>query len=134
MLRKRALLVVLALVGLFFVGIGVITLYGELWRAHWLLPTHNEVTAMFASVYFTLGIFVLLALKDPRGYRILILFAAWSSLVHAAVMAVQGAQASGGARRDFIEAVILFGVIGVVLLALAPEPRSAHVPAAVAGA
>jgi hypothetical protein len=44
---------------------------------------------MLAGVYITLGVFLLLALRNPSANRTLIAFTAWSSLVHAAIMAVQ---------------------------------------------
>ena len=42
--------------------------------------------AMMLSLYFTLGIFLLLAARDPSANRSLIAFTAWSSFAHAAVM------------------------------------------------
>lgn len=125
-MRDRALRVWLVLVGLFFAGVpGFYGIVGELWHAAWRLPGHNEVTAMFASVYFMLGIFLLLAARTPAPYRLLIAFAAWSSLAHAAVMGVQAAQAGGHSRGDFVGATVLFAVIGAVLLLLEPKPAPA---------
>lgn len=130
-MRDRALRVWLVLVGLFFAGVtGYYGIFGDLWHAAWRLPGHNEVTAMFASVYVTLGIFLLLAARNPAPYRLLIAFAAWSSLAHAAVMAVQAAQAAAHARSDFLWATLLFAVIGAVLLLLAPRRAVRAAPAA----
>jgi hypothetical protein len=47
-------------------------------------------------VYATLGIFLLLASRNPSANRSLIAFTAWSSLVHAAIMAVQAFQNASG--------------------------------------
>src|SRR5271155_6015358 len=44
---------------------------------------------MLLSLYVTLGIFLLVAVRSPSAYRSLIAFAAWSSLAHAVVMSVQ---------------------------------------------
>jgi hypothetical protein len=44
---------------------------------------------MLQGVYATLGIFLILAARAPHEHRSLILFTAWSSLVHAGIMAVQ---------------------------------------------
>ena len=41
------------------------------------------------STYVSLGIFLLLAVRDPAGNRSLIAFAGWANLAHAGVMAVQ---------------------------------------------
>ena len=44
---------------------------------------------MLLSLYVTLGIFLLVAVRSPSAYRSLIAFAAWSSFAHALVMGVQ---------------------------------------------
>ena len=44
---------------------------------------------MMLSVYVTLGVFVLLAVRNPSANRSLIAFTVWSSIAHAAVMAIQ---------------------------------------------
>jgi hypothetical protein len=42
---------------------------------------------MILGVYATLGIFLILASRDPLAHRSLIWFTVWSSVVHALVMA-----------------------------------------------
>ena len=74
--------------------------------------------AMMLSLYVTLGIFLLLASRNPSANRSLIAFTAWSSFAHAAVMGVQGL-VHWIARRELIGAAVLV-VIGVALIALAP--------------
>ena len=74
MIRERALKVVLVLVGLIFLAF-VYPL---------LQPNQSELLQMFLGVYATLGIFLLLASRNPSANRSLIAFTAWSSLVHAA--------------------------------------------------
>src|SRR2546429_5436797 len=59
----------------------------------------QDTEPMMLSVYVTLGIFLLLAARNPSANRSLIAFTAWSSIAHAAVMAVQSffiASESGG--------------------------------------
>ena len=51
-------------------------------------PNQPEYEKMILGVYATLGVFLLLASRNLRN-RSLIAFTAWSSLVHAAIMAVQ---------------------------------------------
>jgi len=70
------------------------------------------------SLYVTLGIFLLLAIRNPSANRSLIAFTAWSSLAHAALMGTQ-AWLNMVARGELIGVAVLF-VIGVVLIALAP--------------
>jgi hypothetical protein len=55
----------------------------------------DPALAMMMSLYVTLGIFLLLAARNPSANRSLIAFTVWSSFAHAALMAVQ-------AFRDFI--------------------------------
>ncbi len=80
---------------------------------------------MMLSVYVTLGIFLLIAARNPSAHRSLIAFAGWSSVAHAAVMAVQSIY-DVAERVHFLVGVLLFVVIGIALLALAPaKPRIA---------
>ena len=74
------------------------------------------------SLYVTLGIFLLLAARNPSANRSLIGFTAWSSFAHAAVMAVQGSL-HWIARRELIGSGV-FIIIGVALIALAPTKQS----------
>jgi hypothetical protein len=84
---------------------------------------------MMMSLYATLGIFLLLASRNPPAHRSLIAFAAWSSFAHAAVMSFQ-ALLDMIARRELM-GVTFFVVIGVALLALAPAKSIDRVLAAV---
>jgi hypothetical protein len=45
--------------------------------------------AMMMSLHVTLGIFLLFASRNPSGNRSLIAFTAWSSFIHAMLMAGQ---------------------------------------------
>jgi len=44
---------------------------------------------MIVGVYATLGIFLMRASRNPQAHLSLIWFTVWSSVVHAAIMAVQ---------------------------------------------
>jgi hypothetical protein len=71
---------------------------------------------MILGIYIVLGLFLLLAARNPSKHRSLILFAGWSTLAHDAVMIVQGIQHNdlGG---DIV-AFAVIAVIGVVLVGL----------------
>ena len=115
MIQERALKVVLVVVGLLFVAMAYPLLTMRL----------DEALQMMMSVYVTLGIFLLIAARNPSAHRSLIAFAAWSSVAHAAVMAVQSIY-DVAERVHFLVGVLLFVVIGIALLALAPaKPRIA---------
>jgi hypothetical protein len=109
MIRERALKVVLGLVGLLFVA-----------AVYPLLRLQvDEALQMMLSIYATLGVFLLLASRNPSAHRSLIAFAAWSSLAHAAVMAVQSLH-DVSERGHLLAGVALFVVIAIPLIALAP--------------
>ncbi len=107
--RERALKVVLVVVGLIFCGLvyPLISFAGQ-----------EPALAMMLSVYVTLGIFLLLAARDPSANRSLIAFTAWSSFAHAALMAVQ-AYRNLIARGELVGVAALV-IIGVSLIMLAP--------------
>lgn len=110
MIRERALRVVLMLVGLLFCA-GVYPLV--------LMLRRDPALAMMMGIYATLGVFLLLASRNPAANRSLIVFAAWSSLVHAAVMGYQALH--NMIVRQELFGVAVFIVVGVLLIALAPK-------------
>ena len=113
MIRERALKVVLVLVGLLFTA----ALYPLL-----ALRLDEQALRMMLSVYATLGIFLLLAARNPCEHRSLIAFTAWSSLAHASTMAVQVYLHLISRIEGY--GVLLFAIVGVLLLALAPSKPS----------
>jgi uncharacterized membrane protein HdeD (DUF308 family) len=115
--RERALKILLVLVGLLFLA-GVYPLTMSLWQAN-----QAEIEPMMLSLYVALGIFLLLATRNPSANRSLIAFTAWSSFAHAAVMAVQAFH-DVSERGHLLGAVALFGIIGAALIVLAPAKQS----------
>src|SRR5499425_919245 len=112
MRQEGALKIVLVSVGLLFCA-GVYPLV--------LMVKQDPALAMMLSLYVTLGVFLLLASRNPAAHRSLIAFTAWSSFAHATVMGVQ-AFLDLIARRELL-GVATFVVIGVALLALAPAKQ-----------
>jgi len=93
---------------------------------HWQ-PGQAEYEQMIIGVYAVLGVFLVLASRSPGRHRSLILFAAWSSVVHALIMAVQ-AMRDPAERGHFFGDVPILLVVGIILLAMAPtglEPAPA---------
>jgi drug/metabolite transporter (DMT)-like permease len=125
MLGERALKVVLVVVGLLFVAT-VYPLLMFLWQPH---PAEAALIMML-SVYVALGVFVLLAARNPSANRSLIAFTAWSSLAHAAVMVVQSFQMASE-RTHLLIGVAFLAVIGVALIVLAPARQSMQPASAV---
>jgi drug/metabolite transporter superfamily protein YnfA len=112
--REMALKIVLALVGLVFLALAYPLM---------LFVRQEPSLSMMLSIYVTLGVFLLLAIRNPSANRSLIAFTAWSSFAHAAVMGTQ-------AMRDMVSRGELIGVavlvlIGAALIALAPAKQLA---------
>jgi hypothetical protein len=59
------------------------------WAWHPGAPHHSDYFMMIVGLYATLGVFLLNAARNPRANLSLIWFTVWSSVVHAAIMAVQ---------------------------------------------
>jgi len=88
----RYLRIALRLVGVAFI-VGIYT-FVNVWPSGWSwhagqshhLPHYLQ---MILGVYATLGVFLLIASRNPLAHLSLIWFTVWSSVVHAAIMAVQ---------------------------------------------
>lgn len=117
MLRERVLRFVLIVAGLLCLA-GLYPLEESL--RNW--QHADEIVPMFLSLYVTLGVFLLLAARNPSQHRSLILFAAWSSLAHAAVMLAQ-ARNNVADRPMLFEMSAILLLIGVSLVAVAPAKR-----------
>jgi peptidoglycan/LPS O-acetylase OafA/YrhL len=117
--RERALKVVLVLVGLFFVA-AIYPVVMALWH-----PSTSDDTGdtMMMSLYFTLGVFLLVAAREPGAHRSVIVFAAWSNFAHAVVMSLLGLHIPDE-RSGFLIGSAILVVIGLVLLVLAPVKQS----------
>jgi hypothetical protein len=107
----------------------------KIWPSGWAWhpgpPADSQYFMMIVGVYATLGVFLILAARDPQANRSLIQFTIWSSLVHAAIMAVQamGAPMHHGHLLGDVPALLLVAaVLGALLYARparTPEPAAA---------
>ena len=113
--RERALKIVLVLAGLLFTA-GVVPLT--------MFFSREPSVPMLMSIYVTLGIFLLLAVRDPAANRSLIAFGGWANLAHAGVMAAQ--EYRNVIERRELAGMIVFAVVGVVLVAMAPARQSSE--------
>ena len=87
--RVRFLRIALVVVGLIFlIGVYPLTI---LWPAGW--SWHHDGQSLYLQmilgIYATLGVFLLMAARDPLANRSLIWFTVWSSVVHGGIMAAQ---------------------------------------------
>lgn len=118
MKQQRALQCVLVIAGLGCIA-GLYPLVGAL-RAG-TLSAINRQDQMILGIYVVLGGFLLNAARSPRDHRSLILFAAWSTLAHDAIMITQGVQFHD--LRNDVWGYSIIAFIGLILLALAPPSR-----------
>jgi hypothetical protein len=110
--RELALKIVLAVVGLLFIALGYPMV---------VFIRQEPALSMQFSLYVTLGVFLLLAIRNPSASRSVIAFTAWSSFAHAALMGTQACR-NMVARGELIGVAVLV-IIGAVLMALAPPKQ-----------
>lgn len=83
------------------------------WAWHEGAPGASPYFPMIAGVYATLGLFLIRAARDPAANASLIWFTVWSSVVHAAIMAVQSLQAphNAGHLLGDVPALLLVALV-----------------------
>ena len=87
--KLKFLKIALVVFGAFFI-IGIYPMMMWIWPSGWgWTPRQPEYEQMIMGVYATLGVFLILAAKDPMKDASLIWFTVWSSIVHGGIMAVQ---------------------------------------------
>jgi hypothetical protein len=121
--RLKLLRIALVVLGLFAIfGFYPLTI---VWPSGWAWGHgHSHYLLMIIGVYATLGVFLLIASRDPYANKSLIWFTVWSSLVHAVIMGVQGFTdaAERGHLVGDVPALILVAIILAMLM-----PRTATV-------
>lgn len=128
--RMKFLRVALVLLGLvFLLGVYPLTI---VWPAGW--AWHHTGQSMYLQmilgIYATLGIFLLIASRDPLANRSLIWFTVWSSAVHGAIMAAQ-AIVYPEHRGHLLGDVPALLIVAVVLaLLMPPAPGTIQIAAA----
>jgi hypothetical protein len=83
MRRQAVLKVVMMVVGIIFVAAAYPLS---------MFFSQEPALAMMLSLYVTLGVFLLFAVRNPAAHRSLIAFTAWSSFAHGDLMAVQASR------------------------------------------
>ncbi len=88
------------------------------WAWHEGAPSSNNYYMMIVGVYATLGIFLVMAAKDPLRHTSLIWFTVWSSIVHAVIMAARalGDPMHTGHLYGDVPALLLVAVVLGLLL------------------
>jgi Family of unknown function (DUF6632) len=100
------------------------------WAWHSGAPHQSDYFMMIVGLYATLGVFLLNAARNPQANLSLIWFTVWSSVVHAAIMAVQsfgGGHRMGHLLGD-VPALLLIAVVLSVLVLSSGLKQSAPAP------
>ena len=116
--RERALQVVLVVWGVLTVVANIYPLVTSFLAG--LRPTAGTAAPMFWTMYATLGVFLVLAARNPSAYRSLIAYTVWSSFAHAAVMALMAIQLPNK-RGELLVGVATAVLPAVLLFVLAPS-------------
>jgi len=122
--RIKYLCLALRGVGLIFIfGIYALTI---IWPSGWVWHTGHtsHYLQMILGVYATLGVFLLLASRNPLENLSLIWFTVWSSVVHAGIMAAQSL-ANAEHRGHLLGDVPALLVVAAVLAVLTPRGKAA---------
>lgn len=123
--RIKYLRIALLVVGLTFTfGIWPLTI---VWPSGWSWHPggRSEYLEMILGIYATLGVFLMIASRNPMAHRSLIWFAVWSSMVHAGIMAVQSVANSQHIGHLWGDVLALI-VVAAVLAALTPRQNIAR--------
>ncbi len=120
--RERALQAVLVVWGVLTVVANIYPLVTSFLAG--LRPTAGTTAPMFWTMYATLGVFLVLAARNPSAHRSLIAYAVWSSVAHAAVMALMAIQLPTK-RGELLAGVAVTALPALLLFVLArPSARS----------
>jgi len=87
---------------------------------------------MILGIYATLGVFLLIASRNPLRHLSLIWFTVWSSLVHAGVMTIQAVEtpAEHGHLMGDVPALVIVAVLLAIFTPRAAAAQRVGVPAA----
>ena len=123
--RIKYLRIVLLVLGvLFVVGVYPLTI---VWPSGWVWHTgQSEYLQMILGIYATLGVFLIVASRNPLAHRSLIWFTVWSSVVHGGIMAIQSIVYPQHIGHLWGDVLALF-VVAAALAFLTPRSYSAAV-------
>jgi hypothetical protein len=128
--RLLYLRIALIVIGLTFIfGIYPLSI---VWPSGWAWGQgHSHYLMMIIGIYATLGVFLLMAARDPDAHKSIIWFTVWSSVVHGAIMASQAISdpAERGHLLADVPALFLIAIVLGVLMQMG-SPNGAATNAA----
>ncbi len=113
-------------IALMITGIACLALYPLMlvWPSGWAWHKgYSDYPLMIVGIYATLGVFLIMAARNPLDNLSLIWFAVWSSVVHGGIMTVQ-ALAGVEHRGHLLGDVPVLFIAAVVLGVLTPRSRA----------
>ena len=117
--RLTYLRIALIAVGIIFIA-GIYPLM-IIWPSGWTWHTgHSDYPMMIVGVYATLGVFLIMAARNPLANLSLIWFTVWSSVVHGLIMLAQSFEMPEN-HGHLIGDVPALIVVAIVLAALTPR-------------
>ncbi|HXP84823.1 MAG TPA: DUF6632 domain-containing protein [Bryobacteraceae bacterium] len=121
---KHLRLALLVVGVIFIVGIYPLTI---LWPSGWAWHStgQSEYLQMILGVYATLGVFLIMASRNPLANRSLIWFTVWSSVVHGGIMAAQSLSNPAHIGHLWGDVLALF-VVAALLALLTPRGAAAR--------
>src|SRR3954447_9908089 len=118
--RLRYLRIVLVLAGLACLALYPLMLF---WPTGWTWHVgHSDYPMMIVGIYATLGLFLILAARDPLANLSLIWFTVWSSVVHGGIMTVQAVTQPTQMGHLAGDVPALF-IVAIALAILTPRAR-----------
>ncbi|MGH3530588.1 MAG: DUF6632 domain-containing protein [Mycobacterium sp.] len=116
------------------VVIGLVFIFGiypqtRVWPSGWSWGHgSSHYLAMILGIYATLGVFLLIAARNPLAHRSLIWFTVVSSVVHAGIMAAQAIAdpAERGHLVGDVPALLIVAVVLALLMPRAAKPLAAE--------
>jgi hypothetical protein len=122
--RVKYLRIALIVVGvIFIVGIYPLTI---LWPSGWSWNAgQSEYLQMILGIYATLGVFLVIASRNPLAHKSLIWFTVWSSIVHGGIMAAQSLANTQYMGHLWGDVLALF-VVAIVLAVFRPRGAAAR--------
>ena len=121
--RIKYLRIALWAIGLFaLLGFWPLT---QIWPSGWAWhgTGRSYYLEMIIGIYATLGVFLILAARDPLKNLSLIWFTVWSSIVHGGIMTVQSFDNMNNVGHLYGDVLVLF-VAAAVLAFLTPRKNS----------
>jgi hypothetical protein len=119
--KEKLLKIFLVVTGLFFV-IGLYPMMNYVAPESWGWgPRQSEYEQMIVIIYATLGVFLVLAAKNPSANLSLLWFTVWSSITHGGLMLIQALVSDGHEHANLFGDIPALFAVAIVLWYLMPK-------------